>query len=141
MTSGEKLFSEKVSAGSRTYLFDVKESINGVKYLIITESRENMEETHKNKIIIFQDNLLAFNEGFIKAIEFMFDKTETRTYNIHEIRKRHPKAYTKWTQEEDARLKNQYVQGRTIDELADIFQRKPSAVRSRLQKLGLLKAK
>jgi len=135
----KELFSEKVSARSRTYFFDVKESADGVKYLVITESRELGEETRKrNRIMIFQDNMPAFNEGFIKALEFMFGKNESKAYNIQEIRQKYPKAYERWTENGDIHLKNEFNQGKTINELANIFQRKPGAIRSRLQKLGLL---
>ncbi|MEN4006879.1 MAG: hypothetical protein PQ964_05960 [Methanobacteriaceae archaeon] len=43
-----------------------------------------------------------------------------------------------WTEDEDNILKDEYIRGKRIDELASIFQRKPGAIRSRLQKLGLL---
>lgn len=135
----KELFSEKVSAGGRTYFFDVKESVDGVKYLIITESKEAGEEAHKhNRVMIFQDNMSVFNEGFIKALEFMFVKNESKAYSIQEIRQKYPKAYEKWTEKEDVHLKNEFNQGKTINELTDIFQRKPGAIRSRLKKLGLL---
>jgi len=32
----KELFPEKVSAGSRTYFFDVKESADGIKYIRLT---------------------------------------------------------------------------------------------------------
>ena len=139
--SGERkeLFSEKVSAGSRTYFFDVKESADGVKYLVISESRQVGGESHKhNRVMVFQEHLEAFNEGFNKAINFMMKEGKSKAYNVEQIRLEYPKAYMKWTEEEDIHLRNEYARGKTIDELAKIFQRKPSAIRSRLQKLGLL---
>ncbi len=36
----KELFSEKLPAGSRTYFFDVKKSADGIKYLVISESRQ-----------------------------------------------------------------------------------------------------
>ena len=135
----KELFSGKVSSGSRTYFFDVKESVDGVKYLVIIESREVSEGIRKrNRMMIFQDDLPAFNEGFSKAFEFMFGENESKAYNIKEIRQKYPKAYEKWTDNEDIHLKNEFNQGKKINELADIFQRKPGAIRSRLQKLGLV---
>jgi len=135
----KELFSEKVLADRRTYFFEVKESVDGVKYLVITESREVGEESRKNnRIMIFQDKMSAFNEGFIKALEFMFGENESKAYSIQEIRQKYPKAYERWTGDEDVHLKNEFTKGKTINELADIFQRKPNAIRSRLQKLGLL---
>ncbi|MEG4326735.1 hypothetical protein [Microcoleus sp. herbarium5] len=54
------------------------------------------------------------------------------------IRQKHPRAYVKWSQDEDENLKKEYASGQQIDELAQRFQRQPSAIRSRLQKLGLI---
>lgn len=60
------------------------------------------------------------------------------SYSVEEIRRKYPKAYTEWTKEEDSLLITEHTQGKTIDELAKDFQRKPGAIRSRLQKLGPL---
>lgn len=54
------------------------------------------------------------------------------------IRQKYPRAYVKWSQDEDENLKQEYASGQQIDELAQRFQRQPSAIRSRLQKLGLI---
>jgi len=100
MTEGERkeLFSEKIIAGRRTYFFDVKESIDGTRYLVISESKQISEEDYEHhRIMVFQEHIPIFVKGLNKALKFM----------------------------------------KRIDELASIFQRKPSAIRSRLQKLGL----
>ncbi|MEG4420248.1 hypothetical protein QUA70_16910 [Microcoleus sp. LAD1_D5] len=54
------------------------------------------------------------------------------------IRQKYPRAYVKWSQDEDENLKKEYASGQQMDELAQRFQRQPSAIRSRLQKLGLI---
>ena len=126
-------------AGSRTYFFDVKESADGVKYLVISESRQvGVESYEHNRVMVFQEHLVAFNEGFNKAVKFMIGEDNSKTYDVEQIRREYPKAYAKWTEEEDTRLRNEHAQGRTVNELARSFQRKPSAIRSRLRKLGLL---
>lgn len=61
-----------------------------------------------------------------------------KAYTVTQVRRQHPKAYMKWTEEEDRRLRSEYAQGKTIIELARIFQRKPGAIRARLRKLGLV---
>mgnify|MGYP001774260358 CR=1 FL=1 len=61
-----------------------------------------------------------------------------KAYTVEQIRREYPKAYMKWTDEEDKRLKSEYALGKTITELARILQRKPSAIRSRLRKLGMI---
>ena len=140
MTEGERkeLFSEKIIAGRRTYFFDVKESIDGTRYLVISESKQISEEDYEHhRIMVFQEHIPIFVKGLNKALKFMKRISKTKAYEVEEIRQKYPKAYMKWTKEEEDALRNYYLQGKTIDELASIFQRKPSAIRSRLQKLGL----
>jgi len=140
MTEGERkeLFSEKIIAGRRTYFFDVKESIDGTRYLVISELKQVSEEDYEHhRIMVFQEHIPIFVKGLNKALKFMKRISKTKAYEVEEIRQKYPKAYMKWTKEEEDALRNYYLQGKTIDELASIFQRKPSAIRSRLQKLGL----
>jgi len=54
------------------------------------------------------------------------------------IRQKYPRAYVKWSQDEDENLKKEYASCQEIGELAQRFQRQPGAIRSRLQKLGLI---
>ena len=140
MTKEKKeLFSERVVAGRRTYFFDVKESQDGAKYLVISESKLVGEGDYEhNRIMIFQEHIPTFIEGLKKVTQFIMSCDKAKAYDIEEIRQKYPKAYMKWTKEEDDNLRNEYFKGKTIEELAMIFQRKPSAIRSRLQKLGLL---
>ncbi len=62
-------------------------------------------------------------------------KRKSKAYDVQRVRREHPRAYEPWTQEEDARLRNE--QHRSDRELAEAFQRKPGAIRSRRKKLGL----
>ncbi|HUU64434.1 MAG TPA: hypothetical protein VMX96_11065 [Dehalococcoidia bacterium] len=71
--------------------------------------------------------------------ETTMQPSKTKAYDVEEIRAEHPKAYTKWTEEEDNILRNEYFRGKTVEELASKLQRKPGAIRSRLIRLGLLK--
>jgi hypothetical protein len=51
------------------------------------------------------------------------------------LREECPQAYARWSEEEDERLKT--LHGRPVKELAGLFERRPSAIRWRLKKLGL----
>jgi len=55
--------------------------------------------------------------------------------NIKEIRIKYPKAYKKWTKEEDNKLKSFIKNQKCIYQISDFFERKPSAVCSRIMKL------
>ena len=66
-------------------------------------------------------------------------KNADRPKNQNEkIRQKYPRAYVKWSREEDENLQKEYASGQQIGELAQTFQRQPAAIRSRLQKLGLM---
>ena len=58
---------------------------------------------------------------------------------MEKIRKEYPKAYEKWSEDNDALLVEKFNSGATIRVLSNLFQRKPGAIRSRLRKLGILK--
>jgi hypothetical protein len=63
------LFSERVHAGSRIYFFDVKEAIDGTKYLVIDESRHSEGDSYThNRVMVFEDNVAKFMEGLTKAV-------------------------------------------------------------------------
>lgn len=53
------------------------------------------------------------------------------------IRARYPKAYERWSEGDDNLLKQEYKVGVGIEELSQLLQRQPSAIKSRLRKLGL----
>ena len=52
------------------------------------------------------------------------------------IKQKYPRAYERWTQNEDADLAAMDAQGMPLKELAAHFQRQPSPIRSRLEKLS-----
>ena len=131
----KELFTEKVIAGSRTYFFDAKQSKDGTRYLVISESRQKGSSHEHNRVMIFEENLEEFAQGFNKALQFLGIKS--KGYKVDMVREKYPKAYEKWTTEEDEQLKMSFREGVSIKDMAIFFQRQPSAVRSRLSKLGL----
>ncbi|MEV4642458.1 hypothetical protein AB0J80_34455 [Actinoplanes sp. NPDC049548] len=56
--------------------------------------------------------------------------------DIAKIRERHRKAYDRWTPRADAELAAAYLAGQTIEQLAADFQRQPSAIQRRLEKIA-----
>ena len=58
-------------------------------------------------------------------------------YSVDEKRREHPKAYEKWSQEDDDRLQEMYAAGHGVAELAKHFERNEGAIRSRLKKSEL----
>ena len=134
---GEELFLAKVAAGSRTYFVDVQRAQNGVKYLKISETRHAEGKPHEhNRVMVFEENIVDFIHAVTEAMPFM--RPDAPPGRLSKLREKHPRAYAKWTPEDDARLKVEFVKGTSRAELAAIFERQPSAIKSRLQKLGLL---
>jgi len=57
---------------------------------------------------------------------------------VEEIREKYPKAYMPWTESDDILLEDYFTKGKPISEIAELFKRKPSAIHSRLKKLGFI---
>ncbi len=75
MGKKDELFTEKVIAGTRTYFLNVKKSVKGEKYLVIHElGRGEYDSNFENRIIIFEEYIDKFEEGFKKAVEFIKSK-------------------------------------------------------------------
>lgn len=57
---------------------------------------------------------------------------------FEKLREAHPKAYAKWSAEEESRLREAFAAGGSVGALSEAFGRKPGGIRSRLRKMGLL---
>ena len=64
--------------------------------------------------------------------------TGTPTYSVFACQQEYPNAYKPWTEEDDLELTQMWCEGATTKELATHFQRKPSAITSRIKKLELV---
>ena len=65
-------------------------------------------------------------------------RLNTKVLNITQIRSKHPRAYEKWDTQEDRSLIELFRKGNRIGQLAEILQRQPGAIGSRLKHLGLI---
>ena len=57
-------------------------------------------------------------------------------HRMAQIRTKYPRAYEKWSENEDADLRSMSGAGSSQEVLARHFQRQPSTIRSRLEKLA-----
>ncbi|GMW00529.1 MAG: hypothetical protein AMXMBFR84_16660 [Candidatus Hydrogenedentota bacterium] len=55
---------------------------------------------------------------------------------LAEIKAKHPRAYEPWSDEEDRDLELLWGEGKSVKDMAAHFGRQPSAIQSRLKKLG-----
>jgi len=61
----------------------------------------------------------------------------SKAYAFNAIRQKHPKAYERWTEDEDVLLVQKFREGTSTEELSKLFQRRQGAILSRLRKLNL----
>jgi predicted Holliday junction resolvase-like endonuclease len=59
--------------------------------------------------------------------------------NLDEFLKKYPKAYEPWDEMDDRLLKEKYLAGMKINDIALLLKRNPYKIRSRIQKNGLVK--
>jgi len=75
MGSRGEVFSSRAISGKRTYFFNVKENRHGDLFLNIVESKKHMDNGfERHSLIVFQEDLENFLEGFNQAINFIKDK-------------------------------------------------------------------
>ncbi|GAB4143095.1 MAG: hypothetical protein Fur0046_20000 [Cyanobacteria bacterium J069] len=119
-----------------------------ITYVVLTRSRQSetaqkyesqiqlLKEQHQQEIAAIKDIYGSLTSTSIVS-EF---PPSNKAYSVEDIRETYPKAYAAWTKDEDRRLWQRYQQGAKINDLAQEFQRKPGAIRSRLKKLGFERA-
>jgi len=65
------LFSTKVSAGRRTYFFDVKSAKNAKPFLKITQSEINGDEKKKTYLNVFENEVADFRQAVEQVAGFL----------------------------------------------------------------------
>lgn len=133
-----------------------KEIIDALKCLTKRSENENyddfIERVKKNPLAVaVKINDLSDNMD-IRRLPYLSDKDIKRLkkylkaykkligepiYSIYAARQENPNAYDPWTEEADAELTQMWAEGISVQEIADHFGRKNSAIITRLKKLGL----
>lgn len=72
-----------------------------------------------------------------EALTLAGEEREDYAARLSQIKQRHPRAYERWTDDEDAQLRREVQRGAPVAEVAERLQRQPSAIRSRMAKLGV----
>ena len=73
----EELYSQVIPAGKRRYIFDVKETRGGDKFITITESRKLFDNRtgeiyyEKNKMFLYKEDFEKFRKGLENALTFI----------------------------------------------------------------------
>lgn len=96
---------------------------------------------HTYEQILVQDLAWTYHDIFqaaAEALEASQGTSEGKSYDVEEIRHDHPRAYEKWSTEEDAQLTELFRSGKSVQEITAILHRQSGAIRSRLAKLNLV---
>ena len=115
---------EHLSAGARKILN------------LIAEGRNYEQILKLNEEFTYLDIFNAASE----ALNLDNPSDSNNLDRFSEIRQYHPRAYERWSPEEDARLVESFRAGKEPQFIAEDHQRQQSAVLSRLRKLGFLEA-
>jgi ATP-dependent DNA helicase PIF1 len=81
--------------------------------------------------------LTEMHHNFIRASGGTMEKPK-KSGGFDKIREKHPKAFMRWTEEEEAVLMEKFQQTNNLQDLAKQMGRKAGGIRSRLIKLGLI---
>ena len=103
---------------------------------------EAIAEGHSYEQILVQDLAWTYQDIFQAVAEALeaLKSGVGKSYDerMEEIRQAHPRAYEKWSDEEDDRLRQFFDSQTPVKEIARVLQRQTSAIRSRLVKLGMV---
>ena len=84
-----EVFSQKVRAGKRTYIFDVRATRGSDYYITITERKKKItgDGFHKNKIFLYKEDFNKFISSLNEVVNYV--KTELLPdYNFEEFDKK-----------------------------------------------------
>ena len=103
---------------------------------------ELIAEGHSYEQILKFNEMFTYLDIFNAASEALkLDAVESSDYHqrLSQVREAHPRAYEKWTPDEDTHLTELFNAGTKTNHIADELQRRPSAILSRLRRLGLVR--
>jgi hypothetical protein len=113
------------------YHFAIKKNRLGQRTLIITETISGGESECQRFIEVPEKAVGRVYRIFSKVAKDL-DRS-LKVFDLEEIRKTSPRAFTPWTAEEDQQLIEDSKHGLSIPELAVKLQRKPGGIKARLK--------
>ncbi|MFO7626826.1 MAG: DUF3276 family protein [Candidatus Fermentibacteraceae bacterium] len=134
------VYEARVNSGKTTYFIDARRAVNGRYYLSITESRRTeVESFTQSRVILFEEGLAEFRKALNEAFEVVENLVERRgDEGVDEVRTLHPRAFSKWSPEDDIELEKQFRKNPDTAVLAGITGRSEKGVIARLDKMGLI---
>jgi flavin reductase (DIM6/NTAB) family NADH-FMN oxidoreductase RutF len=102
------------------------------KAVKINDLKDNMDVS---RLPYLADKDIKRLKKYLKAYK---ELTNEPKYSVYACQQEFPNAYKPWTDSDDSMLAQLFNDGKSINELAKHFQRKPGGIRSRLLKLKLI---
>ena len=100
---------------------------------LIAEGRSYEQIVSLYPDLTYKDVFRAAEE----AVKVISSPKSSYQVRLGEIKRQHPRAYEKWTEIEEDRVRQMHTEGKSDREIADELHRQPSAISSRIPKLGL----
>ena len=134
-TGRQTIWSERVTSGRSGYFFDVRETGRGRVFLSMTQSRQVEDGAWRHdRIVVFESGLDQFRKALQSALEVIDRESgDRRRAELEAIHRLHPKAFEKWSPEDDAELRRLAGEGRDPSSIAEALGRTERAVRMRLE--------
>lgn len=102
------------------------------------EAEEAFGDIKPNELKKMHENFVKACGGTLEIDEMKKNDTpKSKTYSVERLREKFPRAYMPWDEMEDAQLSKRVTEGKSIKELANLHDRQPGAIRSRIAKLEL----
>jgi hypothetical protein len=102
---------------------------------------EAVAKGHTYEQILVQDLAWTYHDIFRAAAEALEASQATndgKSYDVEEMRHDYPRAYEKWSADEDGKLSEFFRSGKSVRQIAKNPHRQEGAIRSRLVKLNLV---
>lgn len=128
-------------AGYNEQALRVHDDVVAVDVMLHEQSQTNaaaFAQLAREELKTMHDNFIRAMGGVIGG-EKMKTASQPRTaYSVTLLREKYPNAYRPWKKGDDTMLIEQFRENKKTKEIALALGRQPSAVRSRLRKLGLI---
>lgn len=136
------IISENQPAGVRIYQNSIRIPIEDIKSIrdALNKSLKRIDKiarirSHSSSEIL--ENIGTNVTNIDKEeIDIIYDQSP-KSYTLDDKRKIRARAYLPWSVEDDERLEALFSEGRSIEELAQAFERNEGAISSRIKKLEL----
>ena len=108
----------------------------GMSYSQIVDSDHGL---NYHDIFFAAEEVVWLDERLAKLVleSGVRESRPTEISAMDRAKQQHPRAYSPWSQSDDAELAAMHAAGKSRTQMASHFQRQPSAIESRLRKLGL----